>query len=62
MTNKRALRPIIVALLVVLVGLGIGYHVTTGPETAPSNPPDRGNTEESLPAAPADPQALPGNR
>ena len=62
MTNKKALGPIVGAFIVVLLGLGIGYFVTATPETAPSVPPDRGATEEKQPAAPANPQALPGNQ
>jgi hypothetical protein len=59
MSDKSKAMPMLGALVVVVLGLAIGYWVLSGPDTAPSNPPDRTNQEESLPAQPADPAPSP---
>ena len=59
MSQKSKSMPIIGAIVVVILGLAIGYWITRGPDTAPTNPPDRTSTEETLPAQPADPSPSP---
>ena len=54
MKNNRTIWPLICAAIVVVAMFAIVYFVRTVPETAPSNPPDRGQTEENAPAGPAD--------
>lgn len=56
MDKKRGSTTVIGALVVVAIGAGLAWWVMSGTETAPPVPPDRGNTEESLPAGPADPR------
>lgn len=62
MAKKQAIGPIIGAVVVLLIALAIGYWIQTDPDTAPSVPPDRQNTEDRLPAAPGNPEQLPGSR
>jgi hypothetical protein len=59
MSDKSKATPMIGAIVVIIVGVIIGFWVVGGSDTAPSNPPDRGNTEETLPAQPADPSPSP---
>lgn len=59
MSDKSKATPIIGAIVVIIVGVVIGFWVVGGNDTAPSNPPDRGPTEETLPAQPADPSPSP---
>jgi hypothetical protein len=56
MTNRSHGKVLIGAFIIVLVVAAAGYFLTSVPATAPTNPPDRAGTEESLPAAPATPK------
>ncbi|MCF6370556.1 hypothetical protein [Rhizobium halophilum] len=59
MSQKSKSMPIIGAIVVIIIGLALAYWITRGTDTAPTIPPDRTNTEETLPAQPADPSPSP---
>ncbi len=59
MADKSKAMPMIGAAVVIVIGVVIALWVMGGTETAPPVPPDRGNTEETLPAQPADPAPPP---
>jgi multisubunit Na+/H+ antiporter MnhG subunit len=56
---RRSVGAMIGALVVAVVALVGGMYVARAP-TSPIVPPDRQGTDEKLPAAPAQPGALPG--
>lgn len=62
MKQFQAIWPLAGAAVVALAMVVVVYLVRTTPDTAPSNPPDRGQTEEQAPAGPADRSALPGSQ
>lgn len=62
MRRFQALWPLAGAVVVALAMVVVVYLVRSTPDTAPSNPPDRGQTEEQAPAGPADRSALPGSQ
>ena len=57
--TRRTLMPIFGAIVIIVVGLGIGYFVSDAP-TVPSTPSDRQASEMSRPARQSDQNALPG--
>jgi len=61
MRNRRLFTSLIGVALVIVIALSVSYVVGKAPETAPV-PPDRQGTEKSLPAGPAQPDALPGKK
>lgn len=62
MKRSRPLLPVFGALVVALAMAVVAYLVSSTPDTAPINPPDREGTHEQTPAGPADRNALPGNQ
>ncbi|MCW8279604.1 hypothetical protein K7A42_01755 [Agrobacterium sp. InxBP2] len=62
MKNYRTILTLAGAAAVALAMIVVVYFVKTTPDTAPSNSPDRGQTEEQAPAGPADRNALPGSQ
>ncbi|MBW9070038.1 MULTISPECIES: hypothetical protein [Agrobacterium] len=62
MKNYRTILTLAAAAAVALAMIVVVYFVKTTPDTAPSNSPDRGQTEEQAPAGPADRNALPGSQ
>ncbi|TPP05971.1 hypothetical protein [Rhizobium glycinendophyticum] len=62
MTRKKELSAIIGALIVVVVGVGAFYFVSTRFETAPNPSVSNKEGRNEQPAGPANPAALPGNQ
>jgi len=60
--NYRTIWPLVGAAAVALALIVAVYFVRTTPDTAPSNSPDRGQTEDQAPTGPADRNALPGSQ
>jgi flagellar basal body-associated protein FliL len=62
MGKKKEISAMIGALMVLLIGAGFFYYISSGPESAPTSSVTGQERQNKEPAGPADATALPGDQ